>query len=339
VIQEKLEANFRFRLMRIIERREEIAKLHGELFEKRSLNDSFLEISKNFYNILKRQMYLTTVQSFCINVEQLIPLVIAGPQYFAGSLTFGALMQIKSMFQRVATSMSVLALSFSSIAGWLASMRRLTIFHQQINLDRRQRDQFEKKGNNIVIKDLQIYSPRGSKIISIPDLQVNPGQRIMLFGRSGIGKSSLIRVLSGIYKFYEGDIQIPTEEILIIPQKPYMPISKLSDCLCYPSQEVDHKSLVHYMKLCHLENLIGDLDKIDNWQNILSLGEQQKISFIRVLLHRPKWLVLDEPISSLNEEIANHLIDVLVKDLPNTAMIIVSHKDDGKKHMHHIISL
>lgn len=351
---EKLEADFRFRLLRILERREEVAVLNGEIYENDTIGNVFKGIAKNFNDILRRNIYLNVTQNFFLNLDSLFSLIIAGPQYLSGVITFGVLMQINNIFFRISKALSVLSHSFSAIASWLASIRRLIKFHESFASTAMMVKQTNTPDNSnfttdnrlselptasILVQDLIIFSPEGKAILNLLRLELAAGQKKILLGKSGIGKSSLVKVIAGIYPFYDGKISLPKEPIFIIPQKPYMPIGRLSECLSYPAKEFPTDELHKYLKFCHLENLLEDLDTIQNWQDRLSLGEQQRINFVRILLHKPKWLIMDEPTANLNEEYGEYLINLLITELPKSAMLIISHKNDGKKYMDDIITL
>ena len=125
---------------------------------------------------------------------------------------------------------------------------------------------------------------------------------------------------------------------MIIPQRPYMPIGSLRQCLVYPLETVTDEVLIPILKHCHLDHLTDKLDIRDDWQNRLSLGEQQRVNFVRVLLHQPTWLVMDEPTSHLQHELAFELMAMLVKALPKSAMLIISHHKDQLPTFDHVIS-
>ncbi|CAO4847059.1 MAG: Inner membrane ABC transporter ATP-binding protein YddA [Holosporales bacterium] len=320
--QERCEADFRFRLMRVFERREEIATLDGAPFEQEKLNNSFINVSTNYMNILKRLIYINLYQNFHINANLLVPLFIVGPLYFKGVITLGILMQIQNIFSQVQSALSSIMTSYISIASLLASMQRIVTFKgklQQVqNADLKTSDKIE-------IKDVILYTPDGKKIWDVPNFTLLKGQRLVLSSPSGTGKSSLMRCLAGLTGTQT--LSIP-ENILFIPQRPYMPMGTLLDCVIYPQTDrtfFTHAEIIDAMTTCKLEHLIPFLDAEKEYQNILSQGEQQRINFVRVLLQKPQWLMMDEPTSSLNTDYKNELIATLFQHLPESGILLISH--------------
>ncbi len=339
VIQEKLEANLRFKLMRIIERREEIANLSGEKLERNGLIKAFLEITHNYYQILYRNAYLNITQNLSSNLDQFIPLFIAGPSYFAGAFSFGVLVQIMRTFNSISNSLSILINSFSEIAALLASIKRIDKFQQDIAKSESIKPVLQRNNEKLLINNLSIFTPQNDLIIKIPYFELFKGEKKIIMGNSGAGKSSLIRVISEIYPYYEGIVELPKEEIFIIPQRPYMPIATLRECLSYPSLPFEDKEIKHCLSIAHLANLVDYLDVSADWQNRLSLGEQQRVNFVRILLHKPKWLIMDEPTSSLNEDLRKRLIETLISTLPATSILMVSHNLDCKEYFNEVVQL
>lgn len=325
VEQEKREADFRYRLMRLHERREEIAKLQGEKAENKRLIDSFHYIRENYYKILKRNIYLNLFQNFFSNSNMFIPLILCGPLYFSGVITLAVLMQIRGMFGEIQQSFSLIAFRYTMIAGWIASMKRLN--HFQKNIEVTNLIPF-KVNETLFIENLQIFTPLGEKIIFIPSLSLKKGEFKVIQGTSGIGKTSLFRVLRGIYPYFKGDVRIPAQaKMMVIPQRPYMPIGTLKECITYPLlKEYTTQEICRIMKLCQIDYLQDKLEIIDDYQNRLSLGEQQRLHFARALLHKPDWLLMDEPFSNLNEDLAKDILKTLLQELKETGILMISHQ-------------
>lgn len=326
--QEKCEADFRYGLMRIFERREEIATLAGEEPEKSRLNALFQALTSNYYKILKRSFYINIFQNFYGNVQLFIPLFIIGPAYFSGSITLGVLMQARGMFSEISGSLFSIVGSYQSIASLIASMQRVILFKERME------KLPEIVGDNapapiistiIAVKNLTLVDPNGQKIWSVPDFTVRPSEHKLLMAPSGRGKTSLLRVLSGLSHFYIGAPPAIPNPMMFIPQRPYMPIGTLRTCLAYPDLTASNERLFPLMKICYLDHLIPFLDTIRDYQQTLSVGEQQRINFLRVLYHRPTWLMMDEPTSNLNQDYAEKLCEQLKKNLPGSGILIITH--------------
>ncbi|MEY3196837.1 MAG: hypothetical protein RLZZ59_203 [Pseudomonadota bacterium] len=322
--QEKCEADFRYGLMRINERREEIATFSGELVEQKRLTDLFVALTINYYQILKRAIYINLFQNFYLNIQTFIPLFIVGPAYFGGAITMGILMQIRGMFSEVSSSLMTLSTSYTNIASLIASMQRIVNFREQISSVNDYKVNIIRK-NYIEIKNLNLMNPAGDLIWKVPNIRVEKGEHKILMAPSGRGKTSLLRVMAGLSDFYNGESPTVPEEMMFIPQRPYMPVGTLRACLSYPSTDQSDDKLIPIMKKTHLEHLIPMLDIEQDYQQTLSVGEQQRVNFARILHHKPKWLMMDEPISSLNKDYIEDLAKLLKNELNATGMLIITH--------------
>lgn len=326
-MQEKCEANFRFSLMRIFERKEEVATLSGENFENNKLNIAFNDITNNFYEILRRKIYINLFQKFHANASMFIPLMIVSPLYFKEIITMGVLMQIQGMFGQVSGSISVVVGQFSQIASLIASFQRFVDFNHKIDLVEQQKSDI-KNTDSLSIKNLHVNVGTNW---NAPDIDLLSGDRKLLIAPSGTGKTSLLRIMAGLSSAYKEDkkmvLNVP-KDMMFIPQKPYMPHnSTLRECLTYPSLNWDEKSLIKLMKACMLEHLIPRLDEIQDYQQTLSVGEQQRINFLRALLHKPKWLMMDEPASNLNHDYTEVLCKLLSAQLKDSGILVISHTE------------
>ena len=323
--QDQREGDFRFRLMKIREWREEIAQLRGEPFELQMLDNSFLALTKNYYNILRKTIYVNALQNFYMNGNTIIPLIIIAPLYFAGTLTLGVMMQIRGIFTYISHSLLSISFSFIEITGWLAALKRLQIFEKRNN-EARNLTPSIPVSDHIDIKNIKIFSNHGSLIANFSRFEIKPGQKAVIIGRSGLGKSSLLRVLSGIYPYYEGQVSRPEQGFMIIPQRSYLPLGTLKEALTYPSLIGDDSLIQKYLFKTKLEHLIPFLSVPNEYQKSLSAGEQQRIHFIRAILHKPKILVMDEPISHLDQALAQEILFYVVEELPNTTIVLISHQ-------------
>jgi vitamin B12/bleomycin/antimicrobial peptide transport system ATP-binding/permease protein len=322
--QEKCEADFRYGLMRINERREEIATFSGEDVEKSSLKSWFIALTSNYYQILKRTIYINLFQNFYLNVQMFIPLFIVGPAYFGGAITMGILMQIRGMFGEVSNSLMTMVYSYNSIASLIASMQRVANFKEQIDSANDDKIDIERK-DYIEIKNLQLTTPDGKRLWAVPHIHVKKGEHKLLMAPSGCGKTSLLRVMSGLSSMYSGDSPVVPKDMMFVPQRPYMPVGTLRTCLSYPYPDKTDGVLIPLMKKTHLDHLIPMLDITQDFQQTLSVGEQQRVNFVRILLHKPKWLMIDEPISNLNKTYIDNLCILLKEELKDSGMLIITH--------------
>lgn len=324
--QERREADFRYRLVRLMERRDEIATFEGEFIEAQTLGQAFQSITQNYYQILKRNIYINLFQNFYINTGHFIPVFIAGPTYFAGFITLGVLMQIRGIFGEVYDSSSLIVFKFQEIASIIASVQRILTFYGLLEEAQRQ-PQLPTTGSHLKVNSLQLLKPSGELIWDVPRFELKPGEQKLFMAPSGRGKTTLLRVLKGIYPYYQGDVLLPNN-IFFVPQRPYMPLGTLRQGLTYPSspETFTDTQIISCLKDCLLEHLIPMLDKQADFHQMLSLGEQQRVNFVRILLHQPHWLVLDEPTSQLNEAYRDTLLKLLKQKLPKAGMLIITHQ-------------
>ena len=331
-LKEKYEANLRYSLIRIQEKREEIALFHGIKSEVATVKEHFVNIRNNRYSMLTRAFYLDIYSAFYGNLAQLIPLVLASPLYFSSLITLGVLMQISSAFTQVVDSLSVLVTQFYLIASWRTAAQRLMQFHHYLeNTEcehKTSKLQIKRKGNQIILRDINIYSPNREPLLKKVSFTIKQGDKVLLLGASGIGKSTLVKALAGLWIYGEGLISLPNESIFFVPQRPYMPICSLRNAVSYPlissTQQNDHE-IKRWLNLFKLDHLSQSLEENKDWGLILSLGEQQRISFIRILLYKPKWIVMDEPTSALNEELQCIVFEALIQTLKDTSIITIGH--------------
>lgn len=326
--KEKLEANFRFSMMRIFERREEVATLGGEVIENSLLKEKFAQIYLNTKDILLKSVRLGIFQNFLVNIQLFIPLFFVIPSFFLGVVTLGVMMQIKTIFIGATDAFTDISLMFGKYADLMASYKRLHYFFELLNNNKAR--VLTSSENKLSIKNLQInignQDENNSHVVKVESLSFEPNCRTQILAPSGYGKTSIIRVLCGLSKFFNAsELQVP-DSVLFIPQKPYMLISTLKTSVCYPAESYDDAEIIKAMQQCKLEHLIGKLEIVDDYQNKLSGGELQRVNFVRALLKKPKWLIMDEPISNMDAKLGQEICGLISKELKNTSIIIFSHQ-------------
>ena len=331
--QQRYEADFRFGLVRIRENSEGVAFYSGEAQEGQVLKKRFQHVFDNFKALMKCQKKLTWFTSGYSQIAIIFPFIVAAPRYFSNQIQLGGLIQISSAFGRVQDALSFFVDSYSVLAEWRAVVNRLTGFIDHMEeVQNLQKESIvaiaEEKRSGVQVAKLNVTLPSGEKLLKDLGLTLKTKESLLIMGPSGCGKSTLLRTLAGIWPFGNGQIAFPEQpKVLFLPQKPYLPLGTLREAFFYPGKgEGMEEKLQEVMKLCQLEAFSDKLDKVENWSHLLSLGEQQRITFARALLQQPDWLFLDEATSALDEPSEQALYGLLRRKLVNTALVSVGHR-------------
>ncbi len=331
--QQRYEANFRFNMVRLRENSESVAFYGGDNPEKSGLMARFEQVFKNYWSLMKYGKRLTWFTSGYGQLAIIFPTLLAAPRYFSGVMQLGGLIQTSSAFGRVQDALSFFVDSYTSIAQWQAVVKRLLGFveHMQAVEELKVDTNIaEVNVERLAIKNLTVALPNGQTLLQDVNLQVSCGEKLLITGASGCGKSTFMRTISGIWPFGKGSIVVPQGQIrLFLPQRPYLPLGSLKEAILYPKENllVDDERIKEVMKECQLGDFISKLYDDADWSRILSLGEQQRLAFARVLLIKPEWVFLDEATSALDEPTEKVMYELLVEHLPNTAIISIGHRN------------
>jgi vitamin B12/bleomycin/antimicrobial peptide transport system ATP-binding/permease protein len=333
--QQRYEADFRFSLVRLRENAEQVTLLSGEEAEEGRLRNRFANVVRNWYGIMHRTKRLTFLTAGYNQVAIIFPFLVVSPVYFFGAMTLGGLMQVASAFGQVQSSLSFFVTAYTNIADWKAVLDRLAGFEASIDWARGL-DQTAPRvelisdgGDALHVEDLAVSVPSGQEIVRVKDLSIELGERVLVTGPSGSGKTSLFRALGGVWPFGEGSIRIPKgANLLVLPQRPYLPLGTLRGALAYPGPENSFtpKEIDEVIDAVGLSDLRDELDVTAYWADKLSGGEQQRLSIARAVLQKPDWLFLDEATSALDEPAESELYRLLLTRLPNAAIVSIGHR-------------
>jgi putative ATP-binding cassette transporter len=329
--QQRVEADFRYALVRIRENMESIALYRGENEESVTLYDRFGAVIANWRQIMTRTKMLNSLTVGYDQVAVIFPIVVAAPRYFSGSMQLGGLMQTVGSFASVQGSMSWFVSAYAQLAQWRAIVERLSTFHRAIVKARAEAhggyESAVAADGNVRLHDVTMSLPDGTKLLEGADLLLTPGHSIVITGRSGSGKTTLFRVLAGIWPFGRGRVQIPPNSFFL-PQRPYVPLGTLRHVITYPNavDAFSQTELEQALRDAGLPELCERLDHDDNWPMRLSMGEQQRLGFARALLAKPDWIFLDEATASLDPDAENELYRVLKQRLPNATLVSIAHR-------------
>ncbi len=338
--KEKAEAGFRFSLARIREYGEQIALLKGGKAETQSLNQKYTQVVDTTLNLVDREKNL---KLFTFSVDQLVsilPYILLAPAYFSGATDFGSFSSTSDAFSRVQGGFSVFINLYSRFAVYKASLDRILGFDAAMRDSNNKHEQHTatqtinlSQLDELILKNLQLMLPTGDIIIKIDALSFKPFQRTLLIGPSGSGKSTLFRTIAGIWPYWQGDIELPlNQSIMLLPQRPYVPMGTLRGALTYPALKntYDDAALKSVLEIVHLEHLTKQFDVDDQWAQRLSGGEQQRLSIARCLLTKPDWLFLDEATASLDEKLELDIYHAIAQCLPNTTIVSIGHRSTLK---------
>ena len=301
--QQKVEADFRHRLLRVREYSESIALDRGEGVEQAQLELRFGRVLANYLALIRAQKRLIWFNSFFGQAAVVFPFLVAAPRFFSGAIQLGELMQISSAFGQVQGALSWFVDSYSSLASWRATTDRLTGFERAFQtLAPLSEPTPAPAGMGLRGEDLSVSLPTGAVLLAHTQLQASAGDTVLLSGPSGSGKSTLFRTLAGIWPFAKGTVE-RSPDTMFLPQRPYFPDGPLRDALAYPQPASSHTDaeLQQALEDAMLPQLAEQLGRTDAWSQKLSGGEQQRLALARVLLKKPKWVFADEASSALDE--------------------------------------
>ena len=346
--QEQKEANYRYALMRINSHSEEIAFHRGEEIEQDICSAKFFQIKQNYYALIKKTFTVNLFTfGFSITLSTL-PILAGMPLFFSDKISFGELMRIGGAATSVLCALGVLVQSFQLFASLQAAKNRLTRFLDALETigDQHEKDLQDKvfdSDGKIALSNITLTNREGKILLNDLNFEIELGKKLLIMGRSGIGKTSILRCLAQIWMPDSGQLHLPKHEISFVPQRPYLPLGTLQSCLNYPHKSPksdDDLVAAETLSLVGLEHLIEYLDVEKDYLKMLSLGELQRLNIARVLLHQPRILIMDEPTSSLDEYYEELMLGLLNSKLQDGVTIItVSHSKALAKYHDHVIEI
>jgi len=333
------EAEFRYAVTRVRENGESIALLSGQEEERSGLEKSLRNVIGRWQKLAGQYMRTAFVANTNYLIAPVVPVILCAPKYLAGEMSLGHVMQAAAAFVQVQASFNWLVDNYPRLAEWSASARRVaSLMVTMDRLDRAEKrgvgsiGRVEHEGEAIRLHGVSVTLSDGTVVVDDADVAIDFGESVLVMGESGTGKSTLVRAIAGLWPWGEGEISIHKgAKLFMMPQRSYIPLGTLRRAATYPMapDEVDDATVKHTLEIAGLSHLVERLDEEDvEWHRTLSGGEQQRLAFVRLLLHKPDIVVMDEATSALDPESQAHLMALMFQSLPKMAVISVGHRPE-----------
>lgn len=344
------EAEFRYEVTRVRENAEDIALIGGDRAERKRLADTFTALARRWIEMIDRVSRMAGLTYGNATIAPVIPLLLASPKYLAGQLSLGEVMQLAAAFLIVHQALNWLADNSVKIAEWLASAERVVELAAALDKVREAdtdvvsgRIAFGRSVDDAIrVAGLAIADPSGASLVEGPEITIRRGEHVLVQGASGSGKSTLVRTLAGLWTWGRGTILLPSgARVAFVLQRPYIPRAPLREALGYPigCAGVADDILVRALERCDLGHLTRRLDDTEDWNKILSGGEQQRFAFARLLVHPPTIAVLDEATSALDDAVEARMMTIFHDELPGVTVIGVGRRPQHEQFYDRKISL
>lgn len=333
------EAEYRYAITRLRDNGESIALIRGEEEERAGLDRSFKSVLRAWRDITFQTMKTTAVSQTSTYIAPVLPIILCAPKFLDGSMSLGQVMQAASAFTIVQGAFNWLVDNYPKMADWTASARRVASL--MVALDALQEAETADAGGRITInregegpalhlQDLSVRLNDGTAVVGDTDVAIAPGERVLIAGELGSGKSTLVRAIAGLWPWGGGSIEVKRNaKMFLLPQRPYVPTGTLRRAATYPEAPETREvaDIADAFKQVGLEHLVDKIDEEGLWDQTLSGGEKQRLAFARILLHNPDIVVLDEATAALDPKSQVKLMELLV-NREGMTVVSVGHRPE-----------
>ncbi|NIX77538.1 ABC transporter ATP-binding protein/permease [Microvirga terricola] len=342
------DAELRFALVRVNEAAEAISLFRGEEDERRMLNGELERVIAVMKQLVNGFVRLTWVTSGYGWLAIVIPFIVAAPGYFTGQLSFGALMMTVAAFQQVQQALRWFVDNFQKLADWRAALLRVMLLREALTSLDTLGEKIEhiaiSKGANakLVFDNLGVFLVNGRAALKEPHVEISAGEHVLILGQASAGKTTFFRALAGLWPWGTGSVTLPKGRgIMFMPQRPYLPRGSLCSVLAYPAlaKDFEASACIAALDRVGLGHLKPDLDKEARWDIALTLEEQQRLAFARLLLQRPSWVFFDEAISALDEDRRRLILSIFEHELAGSTVISTSARPSTDRFYTRVLNL
>jgi putative ATP-binding cassette transporter len=337
-VKNQLEAEFRYTLTRVRENGESIALLGGEEEERSDLDKRFGNVRRQWRLMAQQYMRTTVVSHGSMLIAPVVPVLLCAPKFLDGSMSLGEVMQAASAFTIVQSAFGWLVDNYPRLADWNACARRVASLMMSLDgLERAEQSDTlgrivrgETEGDTMLsLRDVSVSLGDGTAVVKETDVEIGPGERVLVAGESGSGKSTLVRAIAGLWPWGGGSVGFRAgSRLFMLPQRPYIPSGTLRRAVCYPQPAEtwtldEIEAALDKVGLGHLK------DKVEEeapWDQTLSGGEKQRLTFARLLLNDPDIIVMDEATAALDDRSQDRMMQTVVDELPGATIVSVAHR-------------
>ncbi|MDN4986113.1 ABC transporter ATP-binding protein/permease [Bradyrhizobium arachidis] len=332
------EAEFRYTLTRVRENGESIALLGGEDEERGGIDRNFTSVLGQWARLAGQHMRTTLVSQGSSLVAPVVPLLLCAPKFLDGSMSLGQVMQAASAFTIVQSAFGWLVDNYPRLADWNACARRIASLMMSLDgLERAEQGDGLgriKRGETsnqtmLELNDLSVTLDDGTAVVGETEVAIEPGERLLVAGESGTGKSTLVRAIAGLWPWGGGNVNFhPDRRLFMLPQRPYVPSGSLRRAVAYPgaAENWSEAEIGEALDKVGLDHLKAKIEEEGPWDQTLSGGEKQRLAFARLLLHNPDIVVLDEATSALDEKSQDKMMQMVTDELPKATIVSVAHR-------------